>query len=123
LFSSLEYIYLEKKQENIDLSDDEQPKIYREDNIQQGTMIAAKNFDANRDADALRKAMKGVGTKEQTLIDILGNRNTFQRLEIKTAFKNKLNRDLVSDLKSETSGDFSNLLERLMLDQVELDCF
>lgn len=59
---------------------------------QQGTMIAAPNFDANRDADALRKAMKGFGTNEQILIDILGNRNTKQRLEIKTAFKTKHNR-------------------------------
>jgi annexin A7/11 len=58
-------------------------------------MIAAKNFDANRDADALRKAMKGFGTDEQTLINILGNRDTTQRLAIKTAFKNKHNR--VSD--------------------------
>jgi len=55
-------------------------------------MIAAPNFDANRDADALRKAMKGVGTDDKTLINILGNRNTTQRLEIKTAYKNKLNR-------------------------------
>lgn len=52
-------------------------------------MIAAPNFDANRDADALRKAMKGFGTDEQAIINILGNRNTQQRLEIKAAFKNK----------------------------------
>lgn len=52
-------------------------------------MIAAKNFDAIRDADALRKAMEGFGTNEKTLIEILGNRNTKQRLEIKSAFKNK----------------------------------
>lgn len=30
---------------------------------------------------------------------------------------------MVSDLKSETSGNFSNLLERLMMDPVELDCY
>jgi hypothetical protein len=31
--------------------------------------------------------------------------------------------DLIHDLKSETSGNFSKLLERLMMDPVELDCF
>jgi hypothetical protein len=55
-------------------------------------MVPARHFDANRDADALRKAMKGVGTTERTLIDILGNRTTTQRLEIKSAFKSKHNR-------------------------------
>jgi len=30
---------------------------------------------------------------------------------------------LIADLKSETSGNFSKLLERLMMDPVELDCF
>lgn len=58
-------------------------------------MPAAPNFDANRDAEALRKAMKGFGTDEQALITILGNRNTAQRLAIKAAFKDKFNR--VSD--------------------------
>lgn len=30
---------------------------------------------------------------------------------------------MIADLKSETSGNFSKLLERLMMDPVELDCF
>lgn len=55
-------------------------------------MKPATNFDADRDADALRKAMKGLGTDEKTLISILGNRDTAQRLQIKTAFQNKHNR-------------------------------
>lgn len=101
----------------------EQPEIYREEIIQQGTMVPAANFDANRDVDALRKAMKGFGTNEKTLINILGNRTTEQRMRIKESYKAKLNRDLLSDLKSETSGDFQNLLERLMMNAIELDCF
>ncbi|CAF0755465.1 unnamed protein product [Rotaria sordida] len=111
------------KYEDVELPGYEQPAIYNEEIIQQGTMTAAPNFDANRDADALRKAMKGFGTDEKAIIDILGNRNTAQRLQIKAAFKNKLGRDLIADLKSETSGNFSKLLERLMMDPVELDCF
>ncbi|UJR35955.1 hypothetical protein I4U23_028696 [Adineta vaga] len=111
------------KYENVELPGYKQPEIYKEDLIQQGTMTAKVNFNAGSDADALRKAMKGLGTDEKTLIDILGNRTTAQRLQIKSAFKDKHNRDLVHDLKSETSGNFANLLERLMMDPVELDCF
>lgn len=55
-------------------------------------MIPAANFDASRDADALRKAMKGLGTDEKTLISILGNRTTDQRMQIKETFKTKHNR-------------------------------
>jgi annexin A7/11 len=73
-------------------------------------MTAAPNFDANRDADALRKAMKGLGTDEKTLINILGNRNTDQRLKIKAAFKDKHNR--VSYL-FEFLFDYKNKLNRI----------
>ena len=55
-------------------------------------MVPAANFDANRDVDALRKAMKGFGTNEKTLINILGNRTTEQRMRIKDSYKAKLNR-------------------------------
>lgn len=55
-------------------------------------MTPAPNFDANRDAEELRKAMKGIGTNEQAIISILGNRTTEQRMQIKAAFKSKFGR-------------------------------
>ncbi|CAF0771349.1 unnamed protein product [Didymodactylos carnosus] len=111
------------KNENLELPGYEQPLIYKEEIIQQGTMVPAPNFDANRDAEALRKAMKGLGTDEKSIINILGNRVTAQRVQIKDAFKSKFGRDLTKDLISETSGNFKKLLERLTMDAVELDCF
>ena len=47
----------------------------------------APNFNAENDADALNKAIKGFGTNEATLIDIMGNRSNAQRIKIKDMYK------------------------------------
>lgn len=68
------------------------------------------NFNANADAEALRKAMKGAGTDEKVLIDILGTRPLEQVIQTVLAFKTQFGKDLVDDLKSETSGNFREVL-------------
>ena len=83
----------------------------------------ASGFNPQSDAERLRKAMKGLGTDEKTLIDVLCKRSNKQRQEIKAAFNQVYSRDLVKDLKSETSGDFCSTLEMLMLAPDELDAY
>ena len=82
----------------------------------------ALNFNAEKDAEHLRNAMKGIGTDEKLIIEIIGNRSNSQRLKIKDIFKTLYGRDLVDDLKSETSGNFQKLLVALLLGPVEFDC-
>jgi len=65
------------------------------------------------DARELRAAMKGAGTEEGVLIEILSSRSNNEIARIKAAYKKDLDRDLEEDLMSETSGDFKRLLVSL----------
>lgn len=83
------------------------------------TVVPCPDFDPVADARALRKAMKGFGTDEQTIIDILCKRSNAQRQEIITAFKNEFGRDLIADLKSELGGNFESVIIGLMMPTAE----
>ncbi|XP_062995597.1 annexin A4 [Elgaria multicarinata webbii] len=79
-----------------------------------GTIKGASNFSAEADAQKLRKAMKGLGTDEDIIIEVLCNRSLAQRQEIKMIYKATIGRDLINDLKSELSGKFEKVIVGLM---------
>ncbi|TRZ20185.1 hypothetical protein HGM15179_006927 [Zosterops borbonicus] len=89
----------------------------------QGTIHAAPNFDAGRDAEILRKAMKGFGTDEQAIIDVVANRSNDQRQQIKAAFKTMYGKDLIKDLKSELSGNVEELILALFMPSTYYDAW
>jgi len=78
------------------------------------TVHPSASFDAELDAKALHKAMKGLGTNEATIIAILCHRSRQQRLEIANTFKAAYGKELKSELKSELSGDFERLILALI---------
>ncbi|XP_072307532.1 annexin A6 isoform X1 [Eucyclogobius newberryi] len=85
------------------------------------TVRPASDSDPAADAQALRKAMKGFGTDEDSIIEIVAKRSNAQRQEIRQVFKSLLGRDLMKDLKSELSKNLERLIISLMLNPAEFD--
>ncbi|XP_078451266.1 annexin A2-like [Lampetra fluviatilis] len=65
---------------------------------------------AEFDADELNWSMKGLGTDEETLIEILVSRSNAQLREIGKVYKAVNKVELEKDISSDTSGDFQKLL-------------
>lgn len=86
------------------------------------TITPYANFNAEEDGKKLRAAMKGFGTDEKTIIDIITSRSNSQRQEIGVWFKNSLGRDLIDDLKSELGGKFEDVIVGLMTPSQEYLC-
>jgi hypothetical protein len=78
------------------------------------SIIALFTDPIEYDADELRKAMKGMGTNEDTLIEIIASRPAPILAQIKAKFNEKYKRDLEADVKSETSGTLRKLLIALL---------
>ena len=76
----------------------------------------------DQDCKALRAAMKGLGTDEATIINILTSRNNAHRYMLKQRYKQTIGRDLVKDLKDELSGKFEDVCIAMLESPYELDC-
>lgn len=73
-------------------------------------MVALITAPAVFDAKQLKKSMKGMGTDEDTLIEILTTRTSRQMKEISQAYYTAYKKNLRDDISSETSGDFRKAL-------------
>jgi len=73
-------------------------------------MVALVTPPAVFDAKQLKKSMKGTGTSEHALIEILTTRTSRQMKEISQAYYTVYKKSLGDDISSETSGDFRKAL-------------
>ncbi|XP_054635578.1 annexin A5b [Dunckerocampus dactyliophorus] len=86
-----------------------------------GTVKASANFNASTDAESLYKSMKGLGTDEDAILQLLTSRSNAQRQEISSAYKTLFGKDLIHDLKGELGGNFETLIVALMTPPVAYD--
>ncbi|TYI07295.1 hypothetical protein ES332_A10G218500v1 [Gossypium tomentosum] len=85
------------------------------------TLIAPEHTSAVEDAEKLQKACKGWGTDEKAIISVLGHRNAVQRKQIRLAYEDLYQEDLIKRLESELSGDFEKAVYRWVLDPADRD--
>ena len=85
------------------------------------TVVPFPNFNADTDAEALRKAMKGFGTDEKAIIAIIANRTAHQRMAIVQAYKLKFGRDIVEDFKAELTGNFEDVICACMHERADYE--
>uniref|UniRef100_A0A8C4I3K7 Annexin n=1 Tax=Dicentrarchus labrax TaxID=13489 RepID=A0A8C4I3K7_DICLA len=86
-----------------------------------GTVKPSLNFNATTDAEVLYKAMKGLGTNEDAILELLTARSNAQRQDIKIAYKTLFGKDLVDNLKGELGGKFETLIVALMTPPIAYD--
>ncbi|XP_062292086.1 annexin A2 [Scomber scombrus] len=73
-------------------------------------LLPPMEYEAHR----LQQAMTGLGTDEETLMEILCTRSGKQLQEISTAYTFLFKKDLEKEMKGETSGDFAKLVVALL---------
>uniref|UniRef100_A0A672JPN3 Annexin n=1 Tax=Salarias fasciatus TaxID=181472 RepID=A0A672JPN3_SALFA len=76
-------------------------------------VLALLKTPSQYDAQLLKLAMKGLGTDEETLVEILASRNNRQIVDIKKAYKEEYKKDLEEDIRGDTSGEFRTALLEL----------
>ena len=64
-------------------------------------------------AERVNKAIKGWGTNDRLLIRVLVSRDEIDMNEIKEAYKQMYQKDMLQDIIDDTSGDYKNLLVEL----------
>uniref|UniRef100_A0A3B4AKJ2 Annexin n=1 Tax=Periophthalmus magnuspinnatus TaxID=409849 RepID=A0A3B4AKJ2_9GOBI len=80
-----------------------------------GTVTEASGFNPEQDVQKLREAMKGTGTNESAIIEVLAHRTIAQRQRIKEAYKQSVGKELADDLSSELSGNFRSVVLGLLM--------
>jgi len=77
-------------------------------------------YNPAEDSRRLKEAMRGLGTNDSVLIDIIAHRNRMQRMMIVADYHTQFGGDLLKDIESETSGNYRSVALKLMKPRDEM---
>ena len=77
-------------------------------------MVALFKDPVEYDCECVYNAMKGAGTDENCLIEVIASRPNWLLEKIKKKYNELYKKELVDDIKSDTSGDFQKILEGIL---------
>ncbi|XP_071828839.1 annexin-B12-like isoform X6 [Apostichopus japonicus] len=86
-----------------------------------GTVKDKPNFNGQKEAEILRKAMKGIGTDEKAIISVMTSCSCAQRQQFMVDYKTMYGKDLISNLKGELKGKLEDVVLALMMDTAQFD--
>lgn len=74
------------------------------------TILEAIISPANYFAGRINKSVKGLGTKDKMLIRNVVSREEVDMKEVRESYRNLFGKDMVEDIRSDTSGDYQKIL-------------
>uniref|UniRef100_A0A673YKH4 Annexin n=1 Tax=Salmo trutta TaxID=8032 RepID=A0A673YKH4_SALTR len=80
----------------------------------EAVILGLMKSTAQYDASEIKGSIKGLGTDEETLIEMVCSRSADELVEIKRVYKELFKKDLEKDVAGDTSGDFRSLLLALV---------
>jgi hypothetical protein len=81
--------------------------------------VPDESFDPEDACKKLYNGMKGLGTDENAVVDVIGSHNNAQRQIIKEKYKTMYGKELVPQLADELGGSFLKVILALMQDPEE----
>ncbi|XP_067296084.1 annexin A1-like [Pseudorasbora parva] len=88
-----------------------------------GTVKANPNFNAQDDAENLKKAIETKGVDEATIVEVLAKRSNAQRQQIKAAYQQSTGKPLADALKKALKSHFEEAVLALLMTPPEYDAF
>ncbi|KAI7812762.1 annexin A1-like [Triplophysa rosa] len=88
-----------------------------------GTVKADPNFNAQNDAEKLKKAIENKDVNEATIVEVIAQRTNAQRQQIKAALEQSTGKPLVDALKNALKSDFEEVVLALLMTPPEYNAF